>query len=247
MSRGRGGQPGLPESKAIWYLKKTDLFDWLGEDDFSQISRAVKDREVKKGQAVYISGRPEGTIYLLKQGRIKLYRMSGDGHPIILDILESGDLFGEFSPSSDARGETVAEAMEDSYICGWRRETFNLLVKVNPEFALRLVEAMDERRRRFEVRIDELLYKDVPTRLARILIRLGEQFGTVGPEGIRIRMGLTHEDLAALIASTRETLSKFMSEFRTRGLIDYGSGQITLLNLPGLEAQAQYDRMSGQA
>jgi CRP/FNR family transcriptional regulator, cyclic AMP receptor protein len=236
-----GGWTAVADLKAIWYLKRTDLFSWIDDKEVTALMRSVKDREVKRGQAIYLAGEP-GTVFIVKRGRVKLSRVTSDGRNLILDILEPGDLFGEMSPGDAARNDTIAEAMEDAYICGWKRDTFALLIKVNPEFALRVVEAMDEKRRKFEMRIDELLYKDVPTRLARMLLRLGDEYGTVGPEGIRIRMKLTHEDLASLIATTRETLSKFMSEFRNRGLIQYDTRQIVLLDSTGLQQEGQMDK-----
>jgi CRP/FNR family cyclic AMP-dependent transcriptional regulator len=228
----------MADLKAIWYLKQTDLFSWIDDKEVAHLMRAIKDHEVKRGEAVYLANTP-GMVYILKQGRIKLSRMTADGRPIILDILEPGDLFGEIAPGDGVRNDTIVEAMEDSYVCGWKRETFNLLIRSNPDFAVRLIEVMDEKRRRFELRLDEILYTDVPTRLARVLLRLAEQHGTVGPDGVRLRMRLTHEDLASLIASTRETLSKFMSEFRSQGLIDYDTKQILIRDMDQLEAAAK--------
>lgn len=226
--------------KALWYLKQTDLFDVLDDDDLAQLSKSVKEKEVKRREQVFLPGQPGHVVYVLKAGRIKLSLMTAEGRPLTLDILEPGDIFGEISPTENTRDDTVAEAMEDSYVCEMSQESFAMLIRANPELALRVVELMDENRRKFQVRLDELLYQDVPTRLARLLLRLAEEYGTVGPDGIRLRLGLTHEELANLIATTRETLSKFMSEFRARRLVDYDAKQILLLELPGLREQAKY-------
>ncbi len=227
--------------KALWYLKQTGLFADLEEEELAQLSKMINEKEVKKREPVYLPGRPGQTVYVLKEGRIKLSRMTAEGRFLTLDFLEPGDIFGEIAPAENTRRNTMAEALEDSYVCEMNREAFATLLRAKPELALRVVEWMDQKRRRFEVRLDELLYRDVPTRLARLLLRLAEEHGTVSPDGIHVHLGLTHEELANLIATTRETVSKFMSEFRTRRLIDYDAREIRLLDLPALQKRAHVD------
>jgi len=228
----------LASQKALWYLKQTGLFQFLHDAELKKLALSVKEREVKRRDLVYSSGHPGRTIHVLKEGRVKLSRTTEDGRTITLDILEPGDLFGEIAPPGERPGETVAEALEDSYVCAMSRETFDLMLRAKPELALRVLEQMDERRRKFEIRLEELLFRDVPARLSRLLLRLAEEHGTMEPEGARVRLGLTHEELANLIASSRETVSKFMSEFRARGLIDYDQKSILLIDLPSLQNQA---------
>lgn len=226
----------MPVARRMWYLKQTDLFSDLEEHELQALARMVREREVPRRRSLHQPGESGDAVCVLKEGRVKISRVTGDGRKLTIDILEAGDLFGELAPGGEPADDVLTEALEDSYVCMMDRDQFAGLLGLRPELALRVVQMVDDRRRKAETRLRDILLYDVPTRLARVLLQLGEQHGIVTTRGIRLNLRLTHEELADLVGCARETVSGILAEFRARGLLDY-RGREPLMLHPGLLCQ----------
>lgn len=206
----------------LWHLKKMDIFRGLSDAEYDVIDRDSRSISLRKRGILTCHGTARQAVYFVKKGKIKLIKTTPEGRSLILDILGGGTLFGELECGAHPDDEEItAEAMEDTLLCMMRRENFDRLMALVPALSIRITKFIGFRLKRIQNRLVDMLYCSVETRLAKTLVGLADEFGTVQPGGILIGLRLTHSDLAGLIASTRETVTSVLKEFRNRGLIDY--------------------------
>lgn len=202
----------------VWYLRQTRLFDRLGEDDLRQLAQISEMHEYLRGQVILSPTYDPDRIYLVKTGRVKISAYSPGGKEQILALLEPGDLFGELAPTQPP-DEFRIEAFSQSIVCTLQRASFENVIKKTPEVALQVIRVLARRLRAAEKEIEDLALRDVPGRVASLLLRVGEEYGERDDRGIRLAFRLTHKDLAHMVGSTRETVTTIMSRFRDDGLI----------------------------
>jgi CRP-like cAMP-binding protein len=142
--------------------------------------------------------------------------------------LREGDVFGELSLEEPSCQNAFAEAVTDARVAVVRKTVLNDVIKRRPKFALKLFSSFSERLRQSEEAIESLLYREVSARLTTLLSHLGDRFGEAHGSGTVIRVRLTHQDLANMIFSTREAVSKEMSEFQRAGLIEICNRRIVV-------------------
>ena len=212
----------------FWYLKQIKLFADLPETDMKDMEEATRMEAVKRRQFIYLPGDAANTVFLLKSGRVKLSRVNEEGKELTLAILEPGEVFGEMEILEGVPRDTVAEAMDDVSICVMPRSYFEEMLKKDPGTSIRLTKLMGLRLKRIESRIEDLVFKDVPSRLAQLLLQLSENLGVNDRRGILIRAKITHQEIAGLIGSTRETVSAILGDFKRKGLIDLDQRRIII-------------------
>lgn len=217
-----------------WYLKHVKLFSDLSDEEIKLIDSITRMEYIPKQQPIYIPSEGGDNVYLLKQGHVKISRLMEDGRELTLTILEPGEIFGEIEALTDKTRNTQAVALDDSYICVIRKKDFESFLKKRPDTSIKLTKLIGIRLMSLENRIDDILYKDVPARLASSLLKLAEQFGHVDNAGVHLQLRLTHQELANLIASTRETVSRTLGKFREKGLIEFNRKEILIKDKDGL-------------
>jgi CRP-like cAMP-binding protein len=209
-----------PQKNKLWYLKETHIFGGLSDTEVARLAERALMRQFGRGRVMLDPEERSDLIYIIKEGRAKVSAYSSDGKEQILAILEPGDLFGELALVGE-REPVHIEAFEDTLVCGVRREDLENLLRAHPDLALRLIRALAARLRLAEEEIENLVFRDVPGRLATVLLRMGEDYGTRDDgRGIRLTLRLTHQDLAAMIGATRETVTNILNRFREDGLTD---------------------------
>lgn len=223
----------LPLSK-LWYLKHVRLFSGLSPVDLQEMERMTRMQEVKKRQPIYLPGDPSHTVYLLKKGRVKISNTAASGKEVTFEILEPGEIFGELEGLEGAPRETQAEALDDALICAIRREDFEHFLREHQDLTVKLTKLIGLRLRKIQNRVEDLVFRDVPARLAHLLLELSKTEGVPEEAGIRIRAKLTHQEMANLIGCSRETVSTTLGQFRDEGLIRIDKRSLTLLNVDGL-------------
>lgn len=207
------------EAEKVWYLRQTGLFDRLSEPDLHRLAALSHMREYPRGQPIILGSEPDpDLIYLVKNGRVKIMAISPEGKKQILAILERGDVFGELAPAGSGVPPYV-EAFDHTVVCTLHRTLFEDIIRRTPEVGLRVIAALARRLRATEQEIEDLALRDVPGRLAAILLRLVEEHGEPHGAGIRLSVRLTHEDIANMIGSTRETITALINRFRDEGLL----------------------------
>ncbi|MBI5755396.1 MAG: Crp/Fnr family transcriptional regulator [Nitrospirae bacterium] len=218
-----------------WYLKQVRLFSDLSDEEIKSMESMTRMEYVRKGQPIYIPGDEGEDVYFLKKGRVKISRLMGDGHELTLTILEPGEIFGEIEALEDTSRDSLAVAQDDSYLCVMRKKDFESFLKMKPDLHIKLTKLIGLRLKSVENRIEDLLYRDIPARLARLLLKLAEQFGYIDDAGIHIRLQLTHQEIANLIASSRETVSLTLGGFREKGIIEFNRKEILIKDTKALE------------
>lgn len=226
-------QPAGPFNK-LWYLKHINLFSALTKAELQEMNRITRMEEVKKRRPIYLPGDPSHTVYLLKKGRVKISSTASSGKEVTFEILEPGEIFGELEVLEDSPRETLAETLDDTLICGIRREDFERYLRQHPDMALRLTKLIGLRLRRIHSRVEDLVFRDVPARLAHLLLELKKTDSVHDGAGIRLRAKLTHQEMANLIGCSRETVSAILGQFREKGLLRMDARTITILNPSGL-------------
>ncbi|MFQ5742691.1 MAG: Crp/Fnr family transcriptional regulator [Acidobacteriota bacterium] len=217
------------------HRKRLDLLACLSEAEIEELSQFSETLVVERGQPIYRAGENSDRIFLLKAGSVKLSRVSHDGRGITLAVLGPMDVFGELAIAGEELRQEAAEALEEVVVCAFEQRPFEHFLVQHPTLALRLVKLIGARLRRVEIKIQDLLFKDVRARLAHTLAQLAERFGEAMPGGTRIGMHLTQTDLAQLIGSTRETTSTIFNEFRRGRLVDHDGTYIIVREAETLE------------
>jgi CRP/FNR family transcriptional regulator, cyclic AMP receptor protein len=209
----------LDQAEKVWYLRQTGLFDRLSESDLRRLAALSHMREYPRGQSIILGSEPDpDLIYLVKAGRVKILAISPEGKQQILAILERGDVFGELAPAGPVV-PTHVEAFDHTVVCTLHRTLFEDVIRRTPEVALRVIAVLARRLRATEQEIEDLALRDVPGRLAALLLRLAEEYGEPHGAGIRLSLRLTHQDLASMVGSTRETITALVNRFRDEGLL----------------------------
>jgi CRP/FNR family cyclic AMP-dependent transcriptional regulator len=214
----------------LWYLKHIRLFDGLSQTEMQEMERITRMQAVKKRQPLYLPGDPSSNVYLLKQGRVKLASTAVSGKEVTFEILEPGEIFGELEVLEGLPRETAAEALDDTLICVIRREDFDKYLEAHPNITVRLTKLIGLRLRRIQSRVEDLVFRDVPARLAHLLLELRKTDGVPDGTSIRLRVKLTHQEIANLIGCSRETVSTTLGQFREQGLIRMEGRLIAILN-----------------
>lgn len=214
--------------------RRIDLLEGLSGADAGELESMAESVDLERGETVYRRDDAADRLFLVRSGAIKLFRASADGKEVNLVVVGSGDLFGEQVLVGESRRQENAQTLEPSTVWAFGGEAVGELVSRRPALALQITRIVGKRLQRVETKMQDMLFSDVRTRLAHMLVDLALDFGESCPGGRRIRHRLTQTDLAQLIGSTRETTSTIFNEFRRDGLVDRDNGRILVLEIEAL-------------
>ena len=214
--------------KKFWYLKNCDLFERLSQDQIAHVERHSSVRQFSRGNLVYLPTESSDSVFLLLTGRIKLYHITGEGKQALLALIEPGELFGELAILGDGEREEYAESMLKSTILRIPGQIIQELMQHHPEVSLGVTKLMGLRLQRVEQRLKSLLFRSNRDRLTFLLLDLAEKYGQFTPEGVLINIKLSHQELASIIGSTRETVTVLLGEMQDERTIDIQKRQIIL-------------------
>jgi CRP/FNR family transcriptional regulator len=221
-----------------WYLRDHQLFKHLTSSELQEICLISNFKTVKKGEIIYFANDESSRIYSLKKGMIKIVDMDADGNETVKEVLQAGDLFGQITLEDTDLNEYAMGLSDYVTCCSFRIEDFQKVIQKNPSLAVKFTKLVGLRFKRLENRYSNLMFKDVRTRLLLFLQEWAEREGKPEETGISLKNYLTHQDIASLICSTRQTVSQLMSELKDSGLIDYSRSMIVIPNLPELRKLA---------
>jgi CRP-like cAMP-binding protein len=216
----------------------TSAPDGFDLDDFEKAGLRVVERRFAPKDTIFAPRDPDDQLYFLLSGTVRLYKIYGDYKEATTALLKDGGIFGKLSLVEGRWQDVFAEAVTEARVAGIQKASLERVIKGDPEFALRLFSSLSERLRQSDEVIESLLHREVSTRLATLLVNLGERFGEDDHAEVLIGVRLTHQDLANMIASTREAVSKVMSEFQRDGLIETRNRRISILDHGALVKRA---------
>lgn len=227
----------LPADKQS-YLKDVDIFRDLSPEEIDALGRRAPMREVPAGTIFYAPDDATEVLFILKMGRVRLYHLSPDGKALTTAILESGTIFGEMALLGQGLAGSYAEAMTPCVLCLMSREDVKTLLLGDPRIALRIVEVLGQRLIEAERRLSDFAFKSLPERLAALLLRLAQEPRPRLWGSGYLEVRYTHEQLAEMVGTYRETVTKILNEFRAAGWVDLRRGRIVILDCAALAAIA---------
>jgi len=213
------------------HLSTMDIFRDLSEREREELDRITTMSTVRKSKVFYRPEEMGEVLFILKKGIVQLYRISPEGKKLVITTLSKGSLFGEMALLGQQMHNTFAEAITDCTICVMSRSDLERLILQRPQVALRILEITGQRLRDAESRLEDLAFKGIPARLSSLLLRLA------GDEDMVI--GFTHQDLAEMVGTYRETATQVLNDLKSKGLIAIGRKRITILDREGLLLIAQ--------
>ena len=222
----------------VEWLGATSLFDGVKGQHLRDLSGIAMVVSCKRRAAIFSTGDPGNGFYLVKEGRVKVFMLSPDGKEQILHIVGPGESFGEVTVFAGQSFPAHAVALENSRLVFLPRDDFVMLVSANPALALNLLAALSQRLRQFAKMIDALSLKEVPGRLAAHLLYLNDKQAG----GDRLRLELSKTQLASLLGTIPETLSRILSKLQRAGLIMIDGPDITIINRSGLVDLAEFGK-----
>lgn len=212
----------------IWYLKSCRLFENCSNQQIARLESASRAKTVAKGEPIYLPADNANSVLVLASGRVKICHLTSDGKQSILAFIEPGEVFGELAILNMGNRDEYAEAVENSRVIAIPEETLRELMEEHPDLCLGVTKIIGLRRRRIERRVKNLLYLPNRERIIHLLLELAEQYGLETNRGIELSIRLSHQDLASLVGSTRETVTVVLGSMQSDGLIELGRRKVIL-------------------
>lgn len=229
-------QAALYQDKT-WRLAEVDIFCDLSAAEMDALAAVAPMKTYPAGAILYAPHNPTETLFILKRGRVRIFRLSADGRALTTAIITPGTIFGEMVLLGQSMHDNYAEALDKAVVCVMARACVQKYLLSDPRISARIAEILGQRLRDMERRLSDTVFKTVPQRIASTLAALAGQQRRYGMTGRASVVALTHEQIAALAGTSRETTTKVLGEFAEHGLIKLGRGRLIVLNLYGLRDQ----------
>ena len=231
----------MNEEEQVELLSGVDIFESLPKEEIRQILRDLLKRhaeiELGEGEVFYTPQEPDGKLFILKRGRVRIYKMEGS-REFTLEVLEAGTVFGEVAFTPHALRDAYAEATESSILLAMDRADVEYLIQAKPQVGLRMISLLSERLRYYETRMEDVILKDVPARLASLILFLVESEGVKRSGEIGIPTRYTHEHLGTMIGANREAVTRAFGRLQDEGVIQMRRRLIYVQDVEGLERAA---------
>ena len=218
-------------------LSEVDIFADLTPAEMDAIAAAAPMRTYAPGELLYSPHNPVQTLFILKRGRVRVFRTAPDGRALTTAIITPGTIFGEMVLLGQRMYDNYAEALDEAVVCVMSRDDVHKFLLSDPRIAARITTILGERLIEMERRLSDTVFKSVPQRIAGTLATLASQHRLTRTAQVR----LTHEQLATLVGASRETTTKTLNDLAQHGLVHLGRGKITILDTTGLAAEAGED------
>jgi CRP/FNR family transcriptional regulator, cyclic AMP receptor protein len=216
------------------FLATVPILGGLSREELERFADLTREKDYPKGSVILFEDDPGDSLYLVREGRVKVVLVGEDGREVILGVLGVGEHFGELSLIDDQPRSAHVIAMEDSQLLVLRREDFRKRVEASPAVAWALLTELSRRLRRADGKIGGLVLLDVPGRIARLLLDFAAE-----SSGDQIEKPLTHQTIAQMIGASRETVSRSMRDFQDAGWIAVERRKIRIADRAALERRSQ--------
>ena len=219
-------------------LANTPLFAALDDEAAAALRSCMNDVKVARGRTLFNEGDPGDRLYVVTEGKIKLGRTAADGRENLLAILGPGEMFGELSLFDPGPRTATATAVTDTSVLGLGHDELEPWLTGRPEVAAQLLGALAQRLRRTNEAMADLVFSDVPGRVAKALLDLARRFGVQSEDGLHVTHDLTQEELAQLVGASRETVNKALADFASRGFLRLEARAVVILDIERLSRRA---------
>jgi CRP-like cAMP-binding protein len=206
----------------------------------SALTQQLHSIDFPRGHTVFTEGQPGDRLYIVISGKVKIGRRSPDGHDNLLTIVGPSDMFGELSIFDPGPRTSSATTITEVRAVSMDRKTLRAWIADRPETAEQLLRILARQHRRTTNNLADLIFTDVPGRVARQLLQLARRFGTQEQGALRVTHDLTQEEIAQLVGSSRETVNKTLSDFAQRGWIRLDGKSVLISDIERLARRAHY-------
>jgi CRP/FNR family transcriptional regulator, cyclic AMP receptor protein len=220
-------------------LKETPLFEALSEEDASALRAGIINVHLDRGERLFSEGDAGDKLYIILEGKIKLTKAAPDGRENLVSVHGPGEMFGELSLFDPIPRTSSATAVTSARLAGLAHDDLHAFLSTRPEVAMHLLQALAQRLRRINDVKADLVFTDVPGRVAKALLDLADRFGVMTPEGVQVNHDLTQEELAQLVGASRETVNKALADFTARGWIQLAAKSVLVTDADRLRKRAR--------
>jgi CRP-like cAMP-binding protein len=219
-------------------LRQAPLFVALDDEAASALRATMVEIKISRGDELFVEGDPGEHLYVIVEGKIKLGTASSDGRESLLAVLGPGEMFGELSLFDPGPRTATATAIVDSKVLGLGHEDLGPWLSGRPGVSQELLKSLAQRLRRTNDALADLVFSDVPGRVAKALLELSEKFGSRRDDGLYVAHDMTQEELAQLVGASRETVNKALAEFAQRGWVKLEPRAVLLVETERLNRRA---------
>jgi CRP/FNR family transcriptional regulator, cyclic AMP receptor protein len=220
-------------------LRQAPLFSGLDEDAAAALETSMATSSLKRGDVLFNEGDDGSQLYVVTEGKVKLGRTSADGRENLLAILGPGQMFGELSFFDPGPRSATATAVTDVELKILSHEALSPVLETHSDVALALLHQLAGRLRRTNEVVGDLVFSDVPGRVAKALLDLAGRFGRQADDGVHVNHDLTQEELAQLVGASRETVNKALADFASRGWMRLEPRSVVILDPERLQRRAR--------
>lgn len=223
--------------KSIWYLENIDVGNIFCPQKVSENLDQEHHKKVAKNEYVYVPDQDSDTIYFITEGRVKIGSYSDEGKEITKAILGKGEVFGELSLVGQSKRHDFAIAVEDTALCTIQAKMMKGMIKDHSSLSMFFMKMMGSKVLEMENRLESLVFKDSRSRIVEYLVEMVNKRGQrVGYEWV-IRNFLTHQEIANLTATSRQTVTTVLNELRTEDILTFNRKRLLIRDLDKLKAE----------
>lgn len=215
-------------------IRSLALFAKMADDELDGLLAHATSRLVPAGEAIFEQGQPATHFFLLIHGRLKVTQVTHDGQQIIVRVVHPGDLFGFAKALQRADYPGTATTVRESLILSWQMDRWPQFVEQNPRLAVSALQTIGQRLEEAHTRIREMSTQEVERRVAHTVLRLSQQAGRKEANGIRIDFPISRQDIAEMTGTTLHTVSRILSSWEAKGLVQGGRQKLLVSDIPGL-------------
>jgi CRP/FNR family cyclic AMP-dependent transcriptional regulator len=220
-------------------LSRAPMFAALDPEAAAALQASMDTLSLGRGQVLFNEGERGDRLYVITEGKMKLGHASSDGRESLLAVLGPAELLGELSLFDPGPRTATATALTETSLMGLGHAALRPWLTGRPEVAEALLQALAQRLRRTNDQMADLVFSDVPGRVAKTLLDLGDKFGRPLPDGVHVTHDMTQEELAQLVGASRETVNKALADFAARGWIRLESRSVVLIDPERLDRRSK--------
>jgi CRP/FNR family transcriptional regulator, cyclic AMP receptor protein len=220
-------------------LRRAPLFDALDDEGARVLRRQMSEVKLSRGEHLFMEGDDGDALYVVIEGKVKLTRAAPDGRENLLSVIGPGEMFGELSLFDPRPRTSSASAVTDAALASLKHEALIPWLRERPDVSLHMLRQLARRLRRANDVNADLVFTDVPGRVAKNLLDLAERFGNQESDGLHVHHDLTQEELAQLVGASRETVNKALADFAARGWLQISARSVLILDPERLRKRAR--------
>lgn len=220
-------------------LRQTPLFSGLDDEAAASLRSSLTETRLDRGQVLFREGDSGDRLYVVLDGKVKLGRSSPDGRENLMAVLGPGQMFGELSLFDPGPRSLTATAVTDVTMRSLGHDELSRWLTQHPDVARNLLAQLASRLRRTNDVVADLVFSDVPGRVAKALLDLSSRFGRQADDGVHVHHDLTQEELAQLVGASRETVNKALADFANRGWLRLEPRSVVLVDVERLERRSR--------